>query len=194
MRKLIVFNHVSLDGYFTDANGDMTFAQNATPDPEWDAFVAGNASGGGMFVFGRVTYELMASFWPTPLAAENMPDVAERMNNLPKVVFSRTLEEASWNNTKLVKSDLTGEIRRMKQEEGDGMVIFGSGTIIAQLAQEGLIDEYQVVVDPIALGNGRTMFDGMKEKLPLKLTKTRTFGNGNVLLCYEPMACERKNS
>jgi len=188
MRKLIVFNHVSLDGYFTDANGDMTFAQNATLDPEWDAFVAGNASGGGTFVFGRVTYELMASFWPTPLAAENMPDVAERMNNLPKVVFSRTLEEASWNNTKLVKSDLTGEIRRMKQEEGDGMVIFGSGTIIAQLAQEGLIDEYQVVVDPIALGNGRTMFDGMKEKLPLKLTKTRTFGNGNVLLCYEPRA------
>jgi dihydrofolate reductase len=146
MRKLIVFNHVSLDGYFTDANGDMTFAQNATLDPEWDAFVAGNASGGGTFVFGRVTYELMASFWPTPLAAENMPDVAERMNNLPKVVFSRTLEEASWNNTKLVKSDLTGEIRRMKQEEGDGMVIFGSGTIIAQLAQEGLIDEYQIVV------------------------------------------------
>jgi len=188
MRKLIVFNHVSLDGYFTDANGDMTFAQNATLDPEWDAFVAGNASGGGTFVFGRVTYELMASFWPTPLAAENMPDVAERMNNLPKVVFSRTLEEASWNNTKLVKSDLTGEIRRMKQEEGDGMVIFGSGTIIAQLAQEGLIDEYQVVVDPIALGNGRIMFDGMKEKLPLKLTKTRTFGNGNVLLCYEPRA------
>ena len=186
MRKLIVFNHVSLDGYFTDANGDMTFAENATLDPEWDAFVAGNASGGGTFVFGRVTYELMASFWPTPLAAENMPDVAERMNNLPKVVFSRTLEEASWNNTKLVKSDLTGEIRRMKQEEGNGMVIFGSGTIIAQLAQEGLIDEYQVVVDPIALGNGRTMFDGMKEKLPLKLTKTRTFGNGNVLLCYEP--------
>jgi dihydrofolate reductase len=188
MRKLIVFNHVSLDGYFTDVNGDMSFAQNATPDPEWDAFVAGNASGGGMFVFGRVTYELMASFWPTPLAAENMPDIAQQMNNLLKVVFSRTLEEASWNNTKLVKSDLTGEIRRMKQEEGDGMVIFGSGTIIAQLAQEGLIDEYQIVVNSVALGNGRTMFDGMKEKLPLKLTKTRTFGNGNVLLCYEPRA------
>jgi len=188
MRKLIVFNHVSLDGYFTDASGDMSFAQNDNQDAEWDTFVASNASGGGMLLFGRITYELMASFWPTPLAAENMPVVAERMNNLPKVVFSRTLEDVSWNNTKLVKGDLTGEIRKMKKEEGEDMVIFGSGSIVSQLAQGGLIDEYQIVVDPVALGNGRTMFDGIKEKLPLKLTKTRTFGNGNVLLCYEPMA------
>jgi len=188
MRKLVVFNHVSLDGYFTDAKGDMSFAQNAIPDAEWDAFVAGNASGGGMLLFGRITYELMASFWPTPFAAENMPVVAERMNNLQKVVFSRTLDEVSWNNTRLVKGDMTGEIRKMRKEEGADMVIFGSGSIVSQLAQEGLIDEYQIVVDPVALGKGRTMFDGIKEKLPLKLTKTRTFGNGNVLLCYEPMA------
>jgi dihydrofolate reductase len=188
MRKLIVFNHVSLDGYFTDAKGDMSFAQNAVADTEWDAFVAGNASGGGMLVFGRVTYELMASFWPTPFAAESMPVVAEQMNNLPKVVFSRTLEETSWMNTRLVKSDLADEIRKMKQETGEDMVIFGSGSIISQLAQEGLIDEYQIVVDPAALGEGRTMFDGIKGKLPLKLKKTRSFGNGNVLLCYEPMA------
>ena len=186
MRKLIVFNHVSLDGYFTDAKGDMSFAHNDTPDAEWDAFVAGNASGGGMLVFGRITYELMASFWPTPFAAENMPVVAERMNNLPKVVFSRTLDKASWNNTKLVKGDLAGEIRKMKKEPGEDMVIFGSGSIVSQLAQAGLIDEYQIVVDPVALGKGRTMFDGIKEKLTLKLKKTRTFGNGNVLLCYEP--------
>jgi dihydrofolate reductase len=162
MRKLIVFNHVSLDGYFTDAQGDMSFARNPTPDAEWDAFVASNASGGGMLLFGRITYELMASFWPTPIAAESMPLVAERMNNLPKVVFSRTLEEASWNNTRLVKADMIGEIRKMKQEPGEGMVIFGSGTIISQLAQEGLIYEYQIVVDPVIIGKGRTMFDGIK--------------------------------
>ena len=188
MRKLIVFNHVSLDGYFTDAKGDMSFARNDHQDAEWDAFVASNASGGGMLLFGRITYELMASFWPTPFAAENMPLVAQQMNNLPKVVFSRTLDKASWNNTKLVKDDLTGEIRRMKKEPGEDMVIFGSGSIVSQLAQEGLIDEYQIVVDPVILGKGRTMFDGIKEKLPLKLKKTRTFGNGNVLLRYEPMA------
>ena len=188
MRKLIVFNHISLDGYFTDAKGDMSFARNDNPDAEWDAFVESNASGGGMLLFGRITYELMASFWPTPFAAENMPVVAERMNNLAKVVFSRTLDNVSWSNTKLVKGDMTGEIRRMKQEPGEHMVIFGSGSIVSQLAQEGLIDEYQIVLDPVALGNGRTMFDGIKEKIPLKLKTTLAFGNGNVLLSYEPVA------
>jgi len=188
MRTLIVFNHVSLDGYFTDAKGDMSFARNDHPDAEWDAFVASNASGGGTLVFGRITYELMASFWPTPFAAETMPLVAERMNNLPKIVFSRTLDKTSWNNTQLVKDDLTGEIRRRKNEPGEDMVIFGSGSLVSQLAQAGLIDEYQIVVDPVALGKGRTMFEGIKERLPLKLKKTRTFDNGNVLLCYEPMA------
>jgi len=187
MRKLIVFNHVSLDGYFTDANGDMSFTRNDHPDAEWDAFVAGNASSGGMLVFGRVTYDLMISFWPTPMAAENMSAVAERMNNLPKVVFSRTMNVASWQNTKLVKSNIAGEIQKMKNEDGMDMVIFGSGTIVSQLTQEGLIDEYQIVVDPVVLGSGRTMFDGIKEKLTLKLAKTRTFNNGNVLLCYEPI-------
>ncbi|HUE98058.1 MAG TPA: dihydrofolate reductase family protein [Anaerolineales bacterium] len=187
MRKLIVFNHVSLDGYFTDAKGDMSFAQNPIPDAEWDAFVAGNAGGGGTLVFGRVTYDLMVSFWPTPVAAEQMPDVAERMNNLPKVVFSRTMDKAEWNNTRLVKNDMAGAIRGMKQETGDDMVIFGSGSIVSQLTREGLIDEYQFVVDPVVLGKGRTMFDGLNEKLTLKLTKSRTFGNGNVLLCYEPI-------
>ena len=138
-----------------------------------------------MLVFGRITYELMASFWPTPLAIESMPVVAERMNSMPKVVFSRTLDQASWNNTKLVKGDMAAEVRKMKKEPGDGMVIMGSGSIVSQLAQEGLIDEYQIVVNPVVLGKGRTMFDGVKEKLNLKLTKTRAFGNGNVFLCYE---------
>jgi dihydrofolate reductase len=110
------------------------------------------------------------------------------MNNLPKVVFSRTLDEASWKNTKLVKGDLASEIRKMKKEPGEGMAILGSGTIVSQLTQERLIDEYQVVVNPIILGKGRTMFDGVEEKLNLKLTKTRAFGNGNVFMCYEPAA------
>jgi len=186
MQKLAVFNHVSLDGYFVDANGDMSWAKADHQDPEWNSFVAENASGGGTLVFGRITYELMASFWPTPVAIENMPEVAERMNNLPKVVFSKTLDQASWNNTKLLKGDLAAEIRKLKQEPGEGMVILGSGSIVSQLAPEGLIDAYQIVTNPIVLGKGRTMFAGVKEKLALRLTKTRAFGNGNVLLCYEP--------
>jgi len=186
MRKLVVFNQVTLDGYIADINGDMSWAHKQ--DAEWNAFVRENASGGGELLFGRITYELMTSYWPTPLAMKNDPVVAERMNNLPKVVFSRTLEKASWSNTKLVKGAMAAEIRTMKKEPGPDMVILGSGSIVSQLAQEGLIDEYQIVVNPVVLGKGRTMFDGIKEKLTLKLTKTRTFGNGNILLCYEPMA------
>ena len=188
MRKLVVFNSTSLDGYFADANSNMSFAHNANRDAEWDVFVAGNASGGGTLLFGRITYELMASFWPTPLAAERMPVVAEQMNNLSKIVFSRTLDKASWRNTKLVKDDLAGEIRKMKTEPGENMVILGSGSIVSQLTQHGLIDEYQIVVIPVILGRGRTMFEGVKVKVPLRLTKTRAFINGNVLLCYEPTA------
>jgi dihydrofolate reductase len=187
MRKLIVFNHVTLDGYFVDLNGDMSWAHSGSDDAEWNAFVAENASGGGELVFGRITYELMASYWPTPQAIRNFPTVAEGMNKMPKVVFSRTLEKVSWKNTKLVKGAIAREIRKMKDEPGDGMVIFGSGNVISQLAVEGLIDEYQVVVNPVVLGKGRTMFDGIKKKLNLKLVKSRTFGNGKVLLCYEPM-------
>jgi dihydrofolate reductase len=186
MHKLIVFNHISLDGYFTDAKNDMSFANNVRPDAEWEAFVAGNASGGGTLVFGRITYEMMASFWPTPAAEERMPFVAHQMNAFKKVVFSRTLDMAEWNNTRLVKSDLIGEVRRMKQAPGEDMVIFGSGSIISQLAPEGLIDEYQIVVNPVVLGGGRSMFEGIKGKLPLKLKKTRSFQNGNILVCYEP--------
>jgi dihydrofolate reductase len=186
MQKLIVFNHISLDGYFTDAQGDMSFARNATPDAGWDAFVEGNASGGGTLVFGRVTYELMASFWPTPAAAAQMPVVANRMNSAPKVVFSRMLQQVSWQNTRLVRGDLIGEIRKMKNEPGEGMIIFGSGSLVAQLAQAGLIDEYQFILDPLVLGGGRTMFEGVQGRLLLKLKQARSFGNGNVLVTYEP--------
>jgi len=184
MRSLIVFNHVSLDGYFVDKKGDMRWAHKQ--DPEWNEFVAGNARGGGVLLFGRVTYEMMASYWPTPMAAQNSPAVAEHMNNLQKVVFSRTLEKASWNNTKLVKGDLATEVRKMKQDSSEGLVIMGSGTIVSQLAQEGLIDEFQIVVCPIVIGSGRSQFEGVTEKLNLKLTKSRTFGNGNVYTCYQP--------
>ncbi len=185
MRKLLVFNHESLDGYFVDANGDISWAKGGHDDPEWNSFVAENASGGGVLVFGRITYQMMESFWPTPAAMQSMPTVAEGMNNLPKIVFSRTLDKVTWNNTTLVKGDLAAEVRKMKNEPGDDMVIMGSGTIVSQLTQEGLIDEYQVVVVPVVLGKGRTMFEGVKDRLQLRRTKTRAFGNGNVFITYE---------
>lgn len=186
MRKLIVFNHVSLDGYFVDRNGQMNWAHTTQDDPEWNAFIAQNVSGGGVMLFGRVTYDMMAGYWPTSQAAQAFPKVAERMNKGEKIVFSRKMEKASWANTKLVKGNLVEEVAKMKREAGEGMAILGSGSIVAQLAPAGLIDEYQLVVNPLVLGGGRTMFEGIPQKLAFKPTKTRAFKNGNVFLCYEP--------
>jgi dihydrofolate reductase len=128
----------------------------------------------------------MVSFWPTPDAAKMFPDVAKGMNEAPKIVFSRKMDKASWNNTRLFKGDLENEVRKLKAEAGDSLVVMGSGQIVSQLTQAGLVDEYQIVLNPIVLGEGRTMFEGVKNKLNLKLTNTRTFKNGNVVLTYEP--------
>ncbi len=185
MRRLGVFNLISLDGYFAGLDGDIRWFKDAAMDPEWEAFITGNASGDGTLLFGRVTYEMMRDFWTTPSAAEMLPAVVRGMNRVHKIVFSRTLEEASWNNTRLVKGDIAAEVRKLKEQPGPNMMILGSGTIVAQLTQERLIDDYQIVVFPVVLGNGRTMFEGVKQNLSLKLASTRTFGNGNVLLCYE---------
>jgi dihydrofolate reductase len=186
MRKLVVFNQVSLDGYFVDAHGDMRWAYGDPADAEWNAFAAGNAQGGGVLLFGRKTYELMASYWPTPAAAQANPVLAERMNALPKVVFSRTLDTVAWRNTTLVRDDPASEVRRMKGEPGDSIAVLGSGTIVSKLTGQGLVDEYQIVVIPIILGRGRTLFEGVDKQTRLKLTDTRRFRNGNVLLCYQP--------
>ena len=187
MPRLVVFNNITLDGYFAAMNGDIAWAHRDTQDAEFHAFVADNAEGEGQLLFGRRTYEIMTSYWPTPLAMRNDPVVAERMNALPKVVFSRTLDHASWSNTRVVKGDIAAAVRRMKGEPGPDMVILGSGSIVSQLSQEGLIDEYQLVVNPVVLGKGRTMFEGLTAELTLKLARSRIFRSGKVFLCYEPM-------
>ncbi len=183
MRKLTVFNNVSLDGYFTDASGDMSWAHKQ--DAEWADFTSENAGGDAELVFGRVTYDMMASFWPTPQAMQIAPTVAAAMNRMRKSVFSRTLEKASWQNTRLIKGDLAMEVHKMKLESGPDLLIMGSGQIIAQLTDLRLIDEYQIVVTSTVLGRGRTMFEGVAGRPTLKLTKTRAFGNGNVVLWYQ---------
>ena len=186
MKKLIVFNHVSLDGYFVDSSNSMMWAKTDKEDKEWNDFVAGNAKGDGTLVFGRITYQMMASYWPMPIADHHNPSVAKMMNSASKIVFSRTLDKADWQNTRLIKGDLVAEMKKLKQESGEGMAILGSGTIVAQLAQANLIDEFQVVIDPIILGKGRTMFEGVTGNLKLKLQKAKSFSNGNVYLSYEP--------
>jgi dihydrofolate reductase len=183
-RTLTAFGHVSLDGYFVDGHGDMGWAHKS--DPEWNAFVQENAGSDSELVFGRTTYQMMAGYWATPQAMQASPGVAKRMNQTRKIVFSKTLDSAEWSNSTLVKGDMAKSMRRMKKQLGKPMVILGSGSIVSQLAQEGLIDEFQIVLNPLAVGNGRTYFDGTQGRLNLTLARTRAFGNGNVLLCYRP--------
>jgi dihydrofolate reductase len=183
MRKLSVFNLVTLDGYFAGPNGDISWHN---VDTEFQEYAEKNSNSGNTLLFGRLTYELMASYWSSPEALKNDPVVAQGMNRSPKIVFSRTLDKAAWANTRLVKDDMLGEVRKLKQQDGKGLTILGSGAIVAQLAQAGLIDEYQIMLNPVVLGKGKTMFEGIENRLALKLISTRSFANGNVLLHYEP--------
>jgi dihydrofolate reductase len=185
MRRLLVFESLSVDGYFADANSDMRFAKNVAGDPEFDSVVAQNAGGEGVMLFGRVTYEMMASFWPTPMAAQMMPEVAEGMNRRPKIVFSKTLREAAWNNTTLVSTDALAYVRALKEQPGPDIVVLGSGTIVTQLAAAGLVDEFQFVIVPVVLGHGRPLFATVQQPFPLKLRSARSFANGNLYLTYE---------
>ncbi len=184
MQRLGVFNLVTLDGYFAGQDGDISWHN---VDAEFQEYAEKNANSGNTLLFGRLTYELMANYWTSPDALKNDPVVAQGMNNSSKIVFSRTLTKVDWVNTRLVKDDLLGEVRKLKQQSGKGLTILGSGSIVAQLTQAGLIDEYQILLNPVVLGKGKTLFENIQNKLTLKLTTTRTFSNGNVLLCYEPI-------
>jgi dihydrofolate reductase len=186
MRKLVVFENVSLDGYFADKNGDLDWAHKPADSADFNKFVQDNASSseGGVLLFGRITYQMMVSYWPTPAALRDQPEVANGMNRAPKVVFSRTLDAARWENTALVKGDLLAEVRRLKQAEGGQITILGSGSIVSQLTKAELIDEYDLVVNPVILGEGRKLFEGVMDKVDLKLVSTKSFTNGNVLMTY----------
>jgi dihydrofolate reductase len=186
MGRLIVFASISLDGYFTDADGDMAWAHRS--DPEWDGFVAANARQDGTLLFGRVTYEQMASFWPTPAARQMAPEVARGMTQAAKVVFSRTLKDAPWSNTRVVGDGMLDAVQALKRDTPRDLVVLGSGSIVAQLAQEDLVDEYQTVLVPIVLGAGRTLFEGLDRRQPLQLSHSRVFANGNVVLWHQRSA------
>jgi dihydrofolate reductase len=181
MAKLNVFNFTTLNGFYKGPDDDTSWAHD-NPDNE---YAAESLSPGGILLFGRVTYELMVKYWPTPAALKDAPAVAEGMNSAEKIVFSRTLDRAVWNRTRIVRDHIEDEVRKLKTA-GKDMTILGSGSIVNQLAQQGLIDEYQIMVHPVALGDGTPFLKGAKQKLKLKLFTTRAFKNGNVLLCYRP--------
>ena len=183
MRKIFLFMMVTLDGFFEGPDGEIDWHN---VDEEFNEFATNQTSEVDALLFGRKTYEMMASYWPTESARRDDPIVAGQMNSLPKIVFSKTLDNVEWNNSRLVKDHIAEEITRLKSQPGKDLAIFGSSNLCVSLIQMGLIDEFRIMVNPVVLGSGQPLFKGMKEKLNLKLTSAKTFRNGNVLLCYQP--------
>jgi len=183
MRQVIMFNLITLDGYFEGLNKDITWHQ---VDDEFNEFAIEQLSSTDGLIFGRVTYQLMAAYWPTPIAIENDPIVAGKMNSLPKFVFSNTFEKVDWNNSRLIKGDAVEELKKLKQQAGKDLFIFGSANLSSTFTKNGLIDEYRIMVNPIVLGAGVPLFKGNGEILKMKLLNSKSFHNGNVLLYYHP--------
>ena len=184
MRNLFAFNLISLDGFFEGPDQDIDWHN---VDEEFNEFAIEQTSAVGALLFGRVTYQLMESYWPTEDALKNDPVIAGIMNNVPKLVFSRTLEKAEWNNTRIVKENIEEEILNLKTQPGKDLAVFGSANLLSTLVQLDLVDEHRVMVNPVLLGKGTPLFKGMDENINLRLLKTRTFHSGNVLLYYEPV-------
>jgi dihydrofolate reductase len=181
VRKLISFIGVSLDGYYQGRNGEFDFAN---VDQEFFDFSNRQDAYIDILMFGRETYEFMAAYWPT--ATENDPEVFEFMNSVQKVAVSTTLERADWANTTLVSDNLAEHVKELKERPGKEIALFGSVKLTASLLELGLVDELRVMVFPILLGDGVSMFSTLNDRVPLKLRSTTTFQSGNVLLTYRP--------
>jgi dihydrofolate reductase len=183
MRKMFAFLVATVDGYYEGQNQEFDWP---IVDEEFNEFSVRQLDEVDMLVFGRVTYELMASYWPTPAAKEDDPRVAARMNELPKLVISRTLENASWANTRLIRNNVAEELTEVKQQPGMDIAILGSSALTVDLLPSGLVDELRIMVNPIILGAGKSMFKTADQRIGLTLLEARPFTSGNVLLRYTP--------
>jgi dihydrofolate reductase len=186
MRKIIVSNLITLDGLFAGPNGEIDWF--VTGDDFFDDTPAVFERIDTM-LFGRVTYEGMLSYWTSAEGIAANPDIAEQMNTTAKVVFSRTLnkvEWGKWDNARLAQGEIGAAVAKLKQETGKDMIIYGSGTIVSQLTQLGLIDEYWLFLNPLILGRGKPEFSGITRQVRLKLTGMKVFKSGVVRLMYEP--------
>ena len=183
MRKVIVFNRVTVDGFFAGPKGEIDwFVQDPKVDKAAHASMHPDT-----LLLGRLTYQMFAGYWPHAAADPNAPEgariMANELDQMNKVIFSRTMNNVDWINSRLVKSDVLKEVRGLKQGSGPDITIFGSGTIIQHLAREGLIDEYLLVITPVIQGEGKPLF-GSINKTNLKLLEARSFPSKKVLLHY----------
>jgi dihydrofolate reductase len=181
MRKLFLFNFISLDGFFEGPNRELDWHN---VDAEFNDFAIEQLDSIDLILFGRITYEMMASFWPTETAIKADPEIAGRMNSIQKIVFSKTLPKADWNNTTLIEDNAPQEVAKLKNQPGKDMAIFGSFGLALTLLPDKLIDEFRIMVNPVVLGKGKQMFDSITDRLHLKLIGTKVFKSGNVLLYY----------
>lgn len=184
MRKLSSFTFITLNGYFKGLNEDTSWHHQLNSN-EAAKYAEQSSSSGSILLFGRKTYEMMYSFWPTPQAAEIFPTVAKNMNKAAKIVFSNSLKDVAWENTRLISGNIVDQVKSLKQTQGSDLTILGSGSIISQFSDAGLIDEYQIMLDPVALGQGTTIFSDIQKNLNLKLISSKVFEkDGIVLLTY----------
>ena len=188
MSKLFAFNMMTLDGYFEGPNHDIRWHN---VDEEFNRFAVEQLEQIGTLVFGRSTYEMMAAYWPTPAAIADDPVVARLMNELPKIVVSRTLRKVQWSNTRILPERVKEELLALKRSSKGDVAIFGSANLLKTLMQLDLVDEHRIMLNPIILGAGSALFQLSNGALELKLVRTRSFHNGNILLYYAP---SRKNA
>jgi dihydrofolate reductase len=183
MRTLASFIFTSLDGFYEGPNGEIDWP---AIDKDFDDFAIRQLDEADTLGFGRATYEHMAAYWPTEQARANDPAITSRMNGKPKLVFSTTLTEASWPGTTLVRGEATERVPAIKAAAGGELLVIGSAHLTANLAQAGLLDELRIMVCPIVLGQGRSLFEDLKNRVSLKLLRVRQFDSGNLVLSYRP--------
>jgi dihydrofolate reductase len=184
MRKVILFNMMTIDGFFEGPNREIDWYN---VDTEFNDFAIEQLDNAGMLIFGRITYELMAGYWPRAEAIENDPIVAGKMNSLPKTVFSTKLKRSDWSNTIIINGNIEENISAMKQDLTKDIFIFGSSDLASEFRRLDLIDEYRIMINPVILGSGKPLFKEKDGKQNFRLLRTILFKSGNILICYQPL-------
>jgi dihydrofolate reductase len=187
MRKIITTTWITLDGFIAGPNEAMDWVM---VDQEMGQYEDEIVSAADTLLLGRVTYESFSGSWPhvpdNPDVSEGEREYARKLNAMRKVIFSTTLPSADWNNSTLLREIAPAEIEKMKQEPGRDMLIYGSASVVRALTNHGLIDEYQLLVHPVILGDGKPLFQDIKARRQLELVKTRPFSSGVIGLYYRP--------
>jgi dihydrofolate reductase len=183
MGILASFIVTSLDGFYEGPNGEFDWL---IPDEEFNDFAVRQLDGADTLGFGRTTYQYMAEYWPTEQAQVNDPAITSRMNTKPKLVFSSSLQEATWSATTIVRNEADEEVQAIRATTGGELLVIGSAHLTARLVEAGALDELRIMVSPVVIGRGRSLFEDLKERVALTLLRVRPFDSGNVLLTYRP--------